>query len=298
MKKFLFSLLTLGVITTSQAQSNSVIFEDSFETYTDFAISNVGNWTLTDVDQLATYAFEDIDFPFSYEKKSFQVFNPDKTSPPLSGADGTGWFARTGNKFMVSFACVDGINNDWIITPQINLGASDNVLKFYAKAADDRYGVEKFKVLVSTTDKNTASFTEIGRVTIDSDIEYAEYTYNLSAYNGKPVYIAIQGISNDQFGLIVDDFSVTGNVLGVSDTNVKEVSRVFPNPVNDAFQLELSPSFNTAKLAIEIIDLTGRKVAGFNSVAKEYNINSLPKGVYILRITDGQTKIVKKLVKN
>lgn len=53
-------LLVLGVI----ASAKSVIFEDSFEGYTDFAITNVGDWTLTDVDKKTT-AFQGIDFPNS-----------------------------------------------------------------------------------------------------------------------------------------------------------------------------------------------------------------------------------------
>lgn len=51
MKKILFSLCTAGILfSANTVKAQTVIFEDSFETYTDFAIANVGNWTLTDVD--------------------------------------------------------------------------------------------------------------------------------------------------------------------------------------------------------------------------------------------------------
>ena len=51
MKKILFSLLSAGFMFSAvNSNAQTVLFEDSFETYTDFAIANVGNWTLTDVD--------------------------------------------------------------------------------------------------------------------------------------------------------------------------------------------------------------------------------------------------------
>ena len=51
MRKILFSLFaTAALCATDVMKAQTVLFEDSFETYTDFAIANVGNWTLTDVD--------------------------------------------------------------------------------------------------------------------------------------------------------------------------------------------------------------------------------------------------------
>ena len=52
-------------------KAQTVLFEDSFETYTDFAIANVGNWTLTDVDLKPTYGFTGITFPNTGVAKSF-----------------------------------------------------------------------------------------------------------------------------------------------------------------------------------------------------------------------------------
>ncbi|MGL6128843.1 MAG: T9SS C-terminal target domain-containing protein, partial [Chryseobacterium artocarpi] len=72
MKKTLLLGAFLGLCSLN---AQTTIFEDSFETYTDFAISNVGNWTLTDVDLAPTYGFEGVEFLNSGEAKSFQVFN-------------------------------------------------------------------------------------------------------------------------------------------------------------------------------------------------------------------------------
>lgn len=297
MKKCLFSLLALGAFTVSNAQATT-LFEDSFETYTDFAIANVGDWTLTDVDKAKTYGFQGITFLNAGSAKSFQVFNSTTTVPPIQAGASSDWTARTGKKVMAAFASVDKVNNDWLISPKVVLGSSDNILKFFAKAGDSGFGLEEFNVYISTTDTNIASFTKIGEEYIDNEITFAEYTFDLSAYNGKEIYFAVQCVSDDQFGFIVDDFSVSGNKLGLSDTNLKEVTRVYPNPVKESFELELSPSINKAKLNVEVFDLAGRKVASFGPLSKQYNIAALPKGTYVLKINDGTTKIVKKLIKN
>jgi hypothetical protein len=67
-KKLLFAGALALAFNSVNAQS--VIFEDSFETYTDFAIANVGSWTLRDVDLKTTPVFREL--PNSGVAKSFQ----------------------------------------------------------------------------------------------------------------------------------------------------------------------------------------------------------------------------------
>ena len=68
MKKILFSLfVTAALSATNTMKAQTVLFEDSFETYADFEISNVGNWTLTDVDLKTTYGF--INEPYATQQQ-------------------------------------------------------------------------------------------------------------------------------------------------------------------------------------------------------------------------------------
>ncbi|MBZ0242276.1 MAG: hypothetical protein K8F24_03590, partial [Bacteroidales bacterium] len=57
-----------------------------------------------------------------------------------------------------------------------------------------------------TTGTNEADFT----VTLASNVTppeaYTQYTYDLTAYIGQPVYVAVQAISTDQYYLFLDDF--------------------------------------------------------------------------------------------
>ena len=303
MKKILFSLLTIAAVSASAQVST--IFEDSFESYTDFSVGGItanintgkiGDWTLVDTDKSTTYGFNGITFTNSGKQMAYIVFNSSKTTPIITPSEGSDWTARTGDKAMVSFAATKPKNNDWLISPKIKLAVSDNVLKFFAKAGDAEYGMEEFNVLISTTDTNIASFTKLKSEVIDYDIEYAEYSYDLSAYNGKDIYVAIQCVSNDQFGFILDDFNVSGSSLATSDINAKNVTKVYPNPVVDAFKIDLGTSIDKSKVTVELFDMVGKKIQSFD-YADQYDVSSLPKGVYVLKINDGTTKVVKKIVK-
>ena len=217
MKKLLFSLCAAGALMASDVmKGQTVLFEDSFETYADFAIADVGAWTLIDVDQKTTYGFNGVTFPNTGVAKSFQVFNSTTTTPPLDPTTTSNWTARTGQKMMVSFAATSAPwNNDWMVSPQVQIGAGEGAtLSFWAKSCDATYGLEKFTVYVSTTGTAVADFTAISPVTVTpSDATWYEYTYSLNAYSGQPVHIAIQTTSDDQFGFAVDDFRVVSNPL-------------------------------------------------------------------------------------
>jgi Secretion system C-terminal sorting domain/Cleaved Adhesin Domain len=300
MKKLLLSMIILlGLNINAQ----TVLFEDSFEFETDFAITGVGDWTLLDVDLGLTYGFTGVTFLNTGVAKSFQVFNATATTPPLTPSATANWSARTGDRHMVCFAssqpAAAPLNNDWLISPQITLGTG-NVLKFWAKACDATYFQERFTVNVSTTGTAAANFTKIsaGTFITTPNITWVEYTYPLAAtYNNLPVYIGINCKSPDMFGFAIDDFSVTGTVLA-TDNFFGQNFAVFPNPANDVINV-LSKNATTIT-QIQITDINGRVVKNLADklVTSEVNIADLTAGVYFVKVTSdlgsGTTKIVKQ----
>ena len=217
MKKILLSFCAAATLLSSNAlTAQTVLFEDSFESYTDFAIANVGAWTLIDVDQKPTFGFNGVTFPNTTSAKSFQVFNSTLTTPPLAPTATNDWTARSGTKAMVSFGAETAPwTNDWLISPQVQIVAGQGAsLSFWGKGCAAAYGFEKFKVLVSTTGTAIGNFTAISPViTTPSDSTWHEYTFNLNAYSGQQIYVAIQCTSDDQFGFAVDDFKIVSAVL-------------------------------------------------------------------------------------
>lgn len=304
MKKLLLSFLFIGSL---GANAQTVLFEDNFDSYTNFAKANVGNWTLTDVDLRTTYGFNaPTTFLNSGSPMAYIVFNSTAvTTTPAGGlvpSATSNWAARSGQKAMACFAATLGggitRNNDWLISPQITLASAENTLSFWAKSCDAAYAAEEFQVFVSTGTTAIADFDAIGAVETSLFGIYNEYTYDLSAYDGQAVYIAIRCTSPDQFGFMVDDFSVTTTALGVNESIANKFS-TYPNPANNT--VNISNNYNILLTDVSITDVNGRTVKSLkvNNLSQvEMNVSDLNSGVYFMNINTDSGKAVKKFIKN
>ncbi|MGE8434115.1 choice-of-anchor J domain-containing protein [Chryseobacterium joostei] len=297
MKKILLLGAFLGLCSLN---AQTTIFEDSFETYTDFnyTTGTVGNWTLTDLDGKQSYTINQATFPNQQIPKAFIVFNK-AGIVPVPAATATQFNARTGNKVMACFDVSNPaplVNNDWLISPKIVLGSTGNNVSFWAKSINELYGAEKFNVYVSTTNTQTTSFTKINTSTIvtPSVVAWNQHTFNLDAYSGQGVYIAIQCVSDDQFALLIDDFKVTTTgTLATSETAVKKESlTVSPNPTSDYLSIKGGEKINK----VEVFDMGGRKV-DVNIVENKVDVRSLSAGSYIINIETKAGKTTDKFIK-
>ena len=302
-KTLLLGLTLLGVTTTNFAQTT--LFEDSFDTYADFAISGVGNWTLIDVDLRPTYGFNGVTFANSGVAKSFQVFNATTTVAPLAPTATSNWTARTGNKHMVCFAAVPNAtvteNNDWLISPQVTLGSSGNTLTFWAKACDASFGVEKFKVGISSG-STTANVTLLsaGTITIPSNINWVQYTYTVpSTFDGQTVYFSINCVSADQFGFAIDDFKVTTTAVASTQSFFTNNFSIYPNPANNVLNLSVKNGLTVNE--VTMVDINGRTVKTLTNALDseiEINVSDLTSGVYMLNVNTDEGVATSKFVKN
>ncbi|MDD3702246.1 MAG: PKD domain-containing protein [Bacteroidales bacterium] len=200
-------------------------FSDDFESYPDFNLQ-FPPWTTVDVDNSNTYSIENVSFPNEGQPMAFIIFNPSQTTPPITDA---GITPHSGSKFAASFAAVSGPNNDWLISPQLTLGTNSSV-SFWVKSYTAQYGLERYKVGVSTTNTNPSSFTIISGssyLTAPAD-QWQQKTFDLNAYNGQSVYVAIQCVSDDAFIFMVDDFVLTttasANLPTVSTAEVSNIT--------------------------------------------------------------------------
>jgi hypothetical protein len=303
-KTLLLGLALLGVNATNFAQTT--LFEDSFDTYSDFAISGVGNWTLIDVDLKTTYGFQGVTFANTQVAKSFQVFNATTTSPALTASATSNWTARTGDKHMVCFAATStptppAINNDWLISPQITLGASGNTLTFWAKACDATYGAEKFKVGISTGNTTSnVTLLSAGTITIPSSISWVQYTYTVPAsFDGQSVYFSINCVSEDQFGFAVDDFKVTTTAVASTESFFTNNFSIYPNPANNVLNLSVKNGLIVDE--ITMVDINGRTVKTVANTLDseiEINVSDLTSGVYLLNVKTDEGVATSKFVKN
>ncbi|MDY0018087.1 MAG: C25 family cysteine peptidase [Candidatus Delongbacteria bacterium] len=197
-------------------------FTDGFESYADFALT-FANWTQIDGDGIASYGSNEADFTNENYTGAFIIFNPSAATPALTGV----WAPRTGSKYAACFAAQTPPNNDWLISPQLNIGAGYN-LSLYARSLNSTYGLDRFKVGVSTTGTAQGDFTIISAGSyLEAPTAWTNYSYDLSAYAGQAVYIAIVCVSNDSFVFMLDDVTVNnakGEVVYAQDFEEADIS--------------------------------------------------------------------------
>lgn len=229
MKKFLSILLLL--VPFMLLGQDDVIFYDSFEDYEDWIYEDIGDWTLLDLDGEGQMGIAGVSFPNnSSHPFAGKIINSTTAESNVEDINIPGvrnYDAKTGEKALGMFVALLPPNNDWIISPKIQLKDFDNELKFSVKTAQiSSNNNEKFRVLISTTNTNPESFTMFPQV-YDGEYfttsEWTEFTIDLDAYANQEVYIAINYISsiydNPQAppqlqkratSLLLDDFTVLG----------------------------------------------------------------------------------------
>lgn len=271
MKKILFCLTAF--ITISLTAQN-VIWSDDFEDL------DISDWTLLD---------EDGDGQNWYAIQTANQGTPINT-PGLRSA---------------SWAAVPLTPDNWAITPEIDLSGETGsvILKWEVWGPDANYSNENYSVYVATSNSVSdflASEISFNEIITDNGPGGSDNIYSkeldISTLAGEKVYVAFRHHDvSDQFAIIIDNVSVESNGMSTSDVNVKSAS-IYPNPVVDAFSVNVSSKFNENNLSVTISDLSGKTVKSFEK-ASSYDVSSLPAGIYVVKISDGKLTETTKLVK-
>jgi hypothetical protein len=282
--------LTAEVINGNDVVLNwySPEIDEGFELYTDFALS-FGNWSQYDGDEDITWGSAAYEFPNEYYIGSFIIFNPSATTPQAIDQD---WQPHSGEKFLACFSADPGPNDDWLITPQLRVAAGDQ-LSFYHRSVVDTYGLERFKVGISTTGTNPADFTFITPSPyLESPASWTQFSYDLSVYSNQEIYITLNCVSNDAFVFMVDDFFVSdanGNVkLSLipdsfeGDLTSEKISKNESSQNFDPKQFEVAEKSSKLFASYKIYrnDIEIDQVTGFT-----YTDLTVPPGVYSYYVT-------------
>ncbi|MCC2590136.1 T9SS-dependent choice-of-anchor J family protein [Chryseobacterium sp. MFBS3-17] len=305
MKRLLFSLMLGGAVC---AQAQTTLLDEGFESYTDFAITGFGSWLTLDLDLLPTYSggLANPTWPNVHQPMAFQIFNPtaagvtNSTDPldELRNFDPHGGSKYAAAWNAVPSATVPG-NNDWLISPALQLGTSGNELTFWVKSLSSSYGLETYKVGVyvgSGTPTSAADFTIISGAT-PLTAPYPNWelkTYNLDNYSGQMVRVAIQCVSSDNYMFMVDDVKVTTMApLATNEVRGKDVSvSVYPNPASDVLNIKTKDQIKS----ITVFDSSGRKV-NVNASDHIVYVKSLTPGTYLIIIETDKTTVTEKFIK-
>ncbi|HZW62995.1 MAG TPA: choice-of-anchor J domain-containing protein [Flavobacteriaceae bacterium] len=121
-------------------------------------------------------------------------------------------------------------HDDYLITPQIVVTAGVNDrLSYYIKSRSASF-LEPFEVLLSTTGTSAGDFSVVLQASSDAPSTWTQNIFDLSAYDGQSVYVAIHATGLDEWELYVD------------------------NVVNDAFPTDTLDYFNLQWPASGAID--------------------------------------------
>lgn len=204
-------------------------FEDSFESYSDFATGSFGGWRTLDRNEATAYSYPIslngaiILFPgcsTTSQPRSVapMVFNPAATSPAMTEDKAVA--APDGQKLVMFQGPQAATADKWLISPEIEV-RDDYEWSILAKS----YPVypETLEFLVSETGSdNPADFKVIDTV-VPSFEEWTSYTMQVSEYAGKKVRFAVHCITQDGFIALVDAFKV-GRAGGESVSSVGNVN--------------------------------------------------------------------------
>ncbi len=101
----------------------------------------------------------------------------------------------------------------------------------------------------------------------------------------------------DHYGYGVPDFEAAFNVTLSNDEFELDSFSIFPNPVEDNLTIDIANS-NIKDYSISIYNILGKEVLKFdNTQTNVINVSSLNGGIYLLSLSNGNSKKVIKLVK-
>ena len=140
-----------------------------------------------------------------------------------NGPDGTMPHSGSGCMYSASYIKNVGVlePDNWLVSPGVTLGGT---LKVWLKGQDEYEYREHFAIYLSTTGGSKSNFLDANGNLLSTVVtlvpetettdEYQEYTADLSAYSGQG-YIAIRHFNcEDEFYLVLDDFSVSKANVG------------------------------------------------------------------------------------
>ncbi len=110
-----------------------------------------------------------------------------------------------------SYASVALTPNNWLITPALDLSGLSGTVKmsYFIGGQDNAWYSEKYKICVSTTTADVASFTDTLLAETIPSAGWLERNVDLSNYIGQTIYVAfVHYDCTDMFRLDLDDVSV------------------------------------------------------------------------------------------
>lgn len=155
-------------------------------------------------------------------------------------------------------------------------------------------------MLISDTDDDFDSFVVLGDEVREAPVDWTKVEIDLSAYDNKQVYVAIQYIGQylSNVVLMVDDIQITGDGIGgVDDLLTDSDVAVYYMSAERMLAIEAASEISR----IEVYNIQGQQVylaANVEKYAYRVPLSGMPGGVYVACITTETGMVVKNLCCN
>ena len=132
----------------------------------------------------------------------------------------------------------------------------------------------------------------VERVDVENTVANAEYTVTIT-HKGSLTN------SSQDFALVITGIDGTLN----AEKFTKNIFSIYPNPANNKLNIQFNQSISGDNLQLSIIDMLGRTVSKQQELSIEtYNntsidVSSLDKGTYFINLSNGNSTITKKFIK-
>lgn len=233
--------------------------------------------------------------------------------------DGRTWFKGTTQSGVKALVCdfFSGGNStgnvDYIYTPSINLtGATSASLVFDVASAPYSNPAEpdKLEVVVSTDcgvtwtslySKQGAALNTAPLVTsafIPTATQWRNETVDLTSVLGNAnVLIAFKGTSGYGNYCWVDNININ-SVVGIAENQLASDVKVYPNPSNGVFNVEL---LNNQNVTVSVINALGQDVTGalkMSNAVQQIDLSNQANGTYLIMINNGSATVSKVITIN
>lgn len=111
----------------------------------------------------------------------------------------------------------------------------------------------------------------------------SSYPTHLTEFNGELIFSTTAGI-----------YKFNDAILGVNDIKANPNIGLYPNPTTSHFSI----NSNTSIKSITLYNILGKQVINFTTNQEHYNIEALKRGIYFVKIHNGNSEQTIKLIKD
>jgi photosystem II stability/assembly factor-like uncharacterized protein len=140
----------------------------------------------------------------------------------------------------------------------------------------------------------------VGKQWTGTQSSLQEYSYNLAALNDEENIIFRFVFATDQAtngeGALIDDFTIDATAVLAVNNLEKKSFNLYPNPSRGTFYIQRE---GNEEMQISVYDLTGKMVYKKNRIIQnfyEINLDHLSRGIYFIKIIQGNQQAAKRLI--